>query len=62
MLETPHVVRVEERSTAVVRLRVPREDLQRVMGPAIAEVMGTLTGQGVKPTGPLFSHQNSPGR
>lgn len=56
MLETPHVVRVEERPTAVVRLRVPRDELQHAMGPAIAEVMGTLTGQGVTPTGPLFSH------
>jgi effector-binding domain-containing protein len=37
-------------------LSVPRAEIQRVMGPAIAEVMGAATAQGIGPAGPVFSH------
>lgn len=56
MIDTPEIALTEPRRTAVIRLTVPRGEMQRVMGPAMAEVMATLAGQGVAPAGPVFSH------
>lgn len=42
--------------TAVVRLTVPRSQIEEVMGPAIGEVFQALAAQGLKPAGPLFSY------
>ena len=56
MIDSPSVTKSEARETAVVRLVVPRADIQKVMGPAIQEVMATLAAQGVQPAGPLFSY------
>lgn len=43
-------------ATAVVRLTVPRSQIQTVMGPAISEVFAALAAQGLTPAGPLFSY------
>jgi effector-binding domain-containing protein len=56
MLDTPRIVQTTAQQTAVVRLTVPRSEIQQVMGPAIGEVMQTLAAQGIAPTGPVFSH------
>ncbi|MGH7628124.1 MAG: GyrI-like domain-containing protein [Gemmatimonadales bacterium] len=56
MLDRPQIVQTEAQSTAVIRLTIPRAEIQRVMGPAIAEVMGAIAAQGVAPAGPVFSH------
>jgi len=55
MLETPRIARTEARHTAVVRLTVPRSEIQQVMGPAIGEVMAAVMSQGMHPAGPVFS-------
>ena len=55
MIDAPQVTPFQARQTAVIRLRIPRADIQRVMGPASQEVMATLAAQGIQPTGPLFS-------
>jgi effector-binding domain-containing protein len=41
---------------AVIHLTVPRERIQEVMGPAIAEVMEAVRAQGIGPAGALFAH------
>jgi len=56
MIEPPRIVHVDAQHTAVVRLTVPREQIQAVMGPAIGEVISTVAAQGIGPGGPVFSH------
>ncbi len=56
MLDKPQIVRTEAQLTAVIRLTIPRAEIQTVMGPAIAEVMAAVAAQGLAPAGPVFSH------
>lgn len=56
MLDKPTIVQTDAQQTAVIRLTIPREEIQNAMGPAMQEVMQTLAAQGIAPTGPLFSH------
>jgi len=56
MLETPEVKELPRRLCAYIPLRVPRSEIQRVMGPGIQEVMETLRAQGVQPSGAWFTH------
>jgi effector-binding domain-containing protein len=56
MLETPQVVQTDRQVTAVIHLTIPRNEIQSVMGPAIAEVMAAVSAQGTGPIGPVFSH------
>lgn len=56
MIATPELVQTEAQATAVIRLIVPRAEIQRVMGPAIGEVMAAIAAQGLAPAGPVFSH------
>jgi effector-binding domain-containing protein len=56
MLDTPQIVQTTDQLTAVIRLTIPREDIRKVMGPGIAEVMAGVAAQGIVPTGPWFTH------
>ena len=56
MLDTPHIIQTASRLTAIIRLTIPRSEIQSVMEPAIGEVMSTIAAQGLTPTGPVFSH------
>ena len=56
MIDAPEVTQSEAQATAVIRSTVPRSEIQRVMGPAIGEVMAAVTAQGVGPVGPVFTH------
>ncbi len=56
MIETPRIVRAEPRLTAVIRLTVPRADIQKVMGPGIAEVLAVVAAQRIGPAGPVVAH------
>lgn len=56
MLDTPRIVKTQAQPTAVIRFTIPRSEIQSVMRPAIAEVMGAIAAQGIAPAGPLFSH------
>lgn len=56
MIETPRITRLEAAPTAVIRLRIPRQEMAQVFGPAIEEIMATLGSQGVSPAGPVFAH------
>jgi effector-binding domain-containing protein len=56
MLDRPHIVQTEAQPAAVIRLTIPRAEIQTVMGPAIAEVLAAVAAQGLAPTGPVFSH------
>jgi effector-binding domain-containing protein len=56
ILDEPRIVRTAARQAAVIRLTIPRSEIQQVMGPAIGEVMAALGAQGVSPAGPVFTH------
>ena len=56
MLEAPKITQTETLPTAAIHLRIPKADIQRVMGPGIAELMATIAAQGIPPTGPWFTH------
>jgi effector-binding domain-containing protein len=56
MMETPRIVQTDAQLTAVIQFTIPREEIQAVMDPAIAEIMQVVTAKGVGPTGPVFSH------
>ncbi len=58
MLDTPRIVRTDAQLTAVIRLTIPREEIRKVMGPGIAEVIAAAAAQGIGPAGPLFSHHS----
>ena len=56
MLDTPHVTQTDAVQTAVIHLTIPRAEIVHVMGPGITELMATVAAQGIKTTGPWFSH------
>jgi effector-binding domain-containing protein len=59
VIDTPTIVQVAAQLTAVIHLKIPRAEIQNVMGPGIQEVMAAVTAQGVGPAGPWFSHHLS---
>ena len=63
MIDTPAIVTTGQVRTAIVRLTCPRTEVQKVMGPAISELMQTVAAQGVGPTGTWYClhHRVSPG-
>ena len=56
MLDKPEIVQTAAQHAAVIRLTIPRQEIQNVMGPGITELMKTVAAQGVAPAGPIFSH------
>ena len=56
MLDRPQIVQTDAQPAAVIRLTIPRAEIQAVMGPAISEVMAAVAAQGLAPAGPVFSH------
>ncbi len=56
MIDKPQIVKTQALRTAVIRFTIPRSEIQKVMGPAIGEVMGAIAAQGVAQAGPVFSH------
>ena len=56
MIDPPYVTKAAAQRTAMIRLTVPRSEIQNVMGPGIQEVMAALTSQGIAPAGPWLTH------
>ena len=56
MLEKPQIVQSPARQSAIIRLTVPRAEIQNVMGPGLSEILAALVKQGIAPAGPWFNH------
>ena len=56
MIDKPQIVETKAQITAVIRLTIPRSEIQKVMGPGIGELMAAIAAQGIAPAGPIFSH------
>jgi effector-binding domain-containing protein len=56
ILEEPTPPQESRHPAAVIRLTIPRAEIQTAMGPAIQEIIATLKEQQINMTGPLFCH------
>ncbi len=56
MLDTPQIAETAAQLTAFIHLTVPREQIQNVMGPGLAELLAAVAAQGLAPAGPWFTH------
>lgn len=56
MLTPLTVLQTEAQPAAVVQVTCSLDEIQTVMGPAIAEVIAAARSQGVGPAGPVFAH------
>ena len=56
MLAPPQILQTAAQSAAVIHLTVPRNEMMKVFGPAVGELMAVLTAQGVEPVGAVFAH------
>jgi effector-binding domain-containing protein len=56
MIDTPLIVQSAAQITAVIKITVPRNEIQKVMGPAIQEVMKTVAEQGIGPAGSVYAY------
>jgi effector-binding domain-containing protein len=55
MIDPPRILQTSAQSTAIIHLTIPRSDMRKVMGPALAELRAALASQKVVPTGPWFA-------
>lgn len=55
VIDPPQVLQSDAKLLAVVAMKIPKDQIQHVMGPAIGEVISTLGAQGMAPAGPLLS-------
>jgi effector-binding domain-containing protein len=56
VLEKPQIVETKAQDIAVIHVVVPAEEIQRVMAPGLQELLAEVQRQGVKQTGPWFTH------
>ena len=56
MLDKPEVTQTARQLTAIIHLTIPRDEIQEVMGPGLAEVRAVIAEQGIVATGPWFTH------
>lgn len=56
MISAPQIVQTTRQEAAVIPLTVPRSDMMKVFGPAVAELMKALADQGIEPVGAVFAH------
>jgi effector-binding domain-containing protein len=56
MIEKPWVTQVPVQHVAMIPMVVSPQEMQTVMGPAIGEVFGAVSNQGLAPSGPWFNH------
>ena len=56
MIDTPRITAIPAQLVAKIHLTIPRSEIRSMMGPGLSEVMATVSGQGIGPTGPWFTH------
>ena len=63
MLSTPQIITTDAQDAAVIRLTIRRDEMMKVFGPAVSELLLALAAQGVEPVGAVFAHhfRMSPG-
>ena len=56
MLDALTIVETQARPAAVIKLKIPKAEIAKVMGPAMQELMALIPSGAITPTGPIFSH------
>jgi effector-binding domain-containing protein len=56
VIEPLRVITTTPQLTALIPIRVPREDIGKVMGPGLAELHAAVAAQNVAVVGPWFTH------
>jgi effector-binding domain-containing protein len=56
MIDEPTIARTSEQLTAMVRITIPRAEIQKAMGPGINEVKAAIAAQGIATAGPWLTH------
>lgn len=56
MIDTPWITRTTGQIVALIHLRIPRDQIGSVIGPALGELYGAIKAQGLQPAGPWFTH------
>jgi len=56
VIDTPQIVELDEQITAVIRLTVPRAEIQRVMGNGMRELVQTVNDQQIVMSSAVFTH------
>jgi effector-binding domain-containing protein len=55
MIDAPMITQSVAQLTAVIHITVSRNEIQRVMGPGLNELMSTIAAQGIAVAGPWFT-------
>ena len=56
MIDKPQIAQTAEQAAAIIRITIPRDEIQDVMGPGYSELMATVADQGITPAGPWYTH------
>jgi effector-binding domain-containing protein len=56
MIDTPQIAQTAAQPTAIIRITIPRDEIQHAMGQGYRELMDTIAAQGVAPAGPWYTH------
>jgi effector-binding domain-containing protein len=56
VIESLRVIKTTPQLTAFIPIRVPREDIGKVMGPGLAELHAAVAAQHIAVVGPWFTH------
>jgi effector-binding domain-containing protein len=56
MISTPAIIQTEAHAAAVIHITTSRNEMMKVFGPAVSELMSALAAQGVEPVGAVFAH------
>ena len=56
MLTAPQIIQTEVQHAAIIHLAIPRNEMRKVFGPAVGELMAALADQKAPPVGAVFAH------
>jgi effector-binding domain-containing protein len=56
MIDPPEVLEIAGHEIAVIHLTIPRSEMPKVIGPALAELNAAVAAQGIGAPGPWFAH------
>jgi effector-binding domain-containing protein len=56
VIEPLRVIQTTPQLTAFIPIKVPREDIHKVMGPGLAELKAAVAAQSIAVVGPWFTH------
>ncbi len=56
MIETPQIIQTTAQRTALIHLILSREEMPKVFGACVGELIAGIQAQGIQPAGPVFTH------